>query len=87
MYGPRSTGVHISYDISDRSLFTAIKSTPGIGSIALQQHALTRFRETIAQNINYSVTIYVTLPSSSPLASSTTAPASSCRSTPGNWRV
>ena len=34
---------------------------PSIGSIALQRHALTRFRETIAQNINYSVTIYVTL--------------------------
>jgi putative ABC transport system permease protein len=43
------------------ALFTAIKSTPSIGSIALQRHALTRFRETIAQNINYSVTIYVAL--------------------------
>ena len=62
MYGPRLTGVHIAYDAQHQGeLFTAIKSTPGIGSIALQRHALTRFRETIAQNINYSVTIYVTL--------------------------
>jgi len=62
MYGPRLSGVHIAYDVERQDdLFKAIKSTPGIGSIALQRHALTRFRETIAQNINYSVTIYVTL--------------------------
>ena len=62
VYGARLTGVHISYDSRRQGdLFTAIKSTPGIGSIALQRHALVRFRETIAQNINYSVTIYVTL--------------------------
>ena len=62
MYGPRLTGVHIAYDSRlQAELFSAIKSTPGIGSIALQRHALTRFRETIAQNINYSVTIYVAL--------------------------
>ena len=62
MYGPRLTGVHIAYDMQKQDeLFTAIKSTPSVGSIALQRHALTRFRETIAQNINYSVTIYVTL--------------------------
>jgi putative ABC transport system permease protein len=62
MYGPRLTGVHIAYDAGRQGeLFRAIKATPGIGSIALQRHALARFRETIAQNINYSVTIYVTL--------------------------
>ena len=62
MYGARLTGIHIAYDAQYQGeLFSAIKSTPGIGSIALQRHALTRFRETIAQNINYSVTIYVTL--------------------------
>jgi putative ABC transport system permease protein len=62
MYGRRLTGVHIAYDDARRQeLFDAIKSTPGIGSIGLQRNALTRFRETIAQNINYSVTIYVTL--------------------------
>ena len=62
MFGAQLTGVHIAYDtLHERALFSAIKSTPGIGSIALQRHALARFRETIAQNINYSVTIYVTL--------------------------
>lgn len=60
--GPRVTGVHVAYDTSlQRDLFAAIKSNPGIGSIGLQRHALARFRETIAQNINYSVTIYVAL--------------------------
>ncbi|MFM9847966.1 MAG: ABC transporter permease [Hyphomicrobiaceae bacterium] len=62
MYDAQLTGVHISYDSLDETrLFSAIKSTPGIGSIALQPQALRRFRETIAQNINYSVTIYVAL--------------------------
>jgi putative ABC transport system permease protein len=62
LYGPRLTGIHIAYDrLRQGELYSAIKSTPGIGSIALQRQALNRFRETIAQNINYSVTIYVTL--------------------------
>lgn len=56
------SGVHIAYDQHEEArLFAAIKSTPGIGSIGLQPQALRRFRETIAQNINYSVTIYVAL--------------------------
>ena len=59
---PRATGVHIAFDtLRQNALFAAIKSTPAVGSIGLQRHALTRFRETIAQNINYMVTIYVTL--------------------------
>lgn len=62
MLGPRLSGVHIAYDESRQgALFAAIKSTPGIGSIGLQRNALMRFRETIAQNINYSVTVYVAL--------------------------
>lgn len=62
MYGPRLTGVHIAYDIGRQNdLFAAIKSTPTIGSIGLQRNALKRFRETLAQNITYSVTVYVTL--------------------------
>jgi putative ABC transport system permease protein len=62
MYGPRLTGAHIAYDTRQQAdLYAAIKSTPGIGSIALQRHALARFRETIAQNINYSVSVYVVL--------------------------
>jgi putative ABC transport system permease protein len=38
------------------------RSSPRRASVrSPSRHALTRFRETIAQNINYSVTIYVTL--------------------------
>lgn len=60
--GPRVTGVHISYDpLQEPALFAAIKSTPAIGSIALQQRAVSRFRETIEKNINYMVTVYVAL--------------------------
>ena len=39
----------------------ALKSTPAIAGIALQTVALTRFRETLAQNINYMVSVYTTL--------------------------
>jgi putative ABC transport system permease protein len=60
--GPRVTGVHIAYDAGAQSaLFTAIKATPAIGSIALQRHALVRFRATIEQNMTYMVTVYVAL--------------------------
>lgn len=62
MLDAQLTGVHIAYDRQEEAnLFAAIKATPGIGSIALQPQALRRFRDTIAQNINYSVTIYVAL--------------------------
>jgi putative ABC transport system permease protein len=62
MLDAQLTGVHIAYDRQEEAnLFAAIKATPGVGSIALQPQALRRFRETIAQNINYSVTIYVAL--------------------------
>ena len=60
--GPRVTGVHIAYDArSQLALFTAIKATPAIGSIGLQNKALTRFRATIEQNMNYMVSVYATL--------------------------
>lgn len=60
--GMRVGGLAIAYDTARESdLFEAIKSTPAIGSFALQPAALARFRETLAQNINYMVTVYVTL--------------------------
>lgn len=60
--GPRVDGVNISYDpAEERRLFTAIKATPAIASVGLQPVALARFRETLAQNINYMVVVYVTL--------------------------
>ncbi len=60
--GPRVSSVHISYDASRTDeLFAAIKRTPAIGAVGLQRHALKKFQETIAQNMNYMVTVYVTL--------------------------
>ena len=60
--GPRVSGLHIAYDkLRERELFAAIKATPAVGSFALQPVALARFRETLAQNINYMVTVYVLL--------------------------
>ena len=55
-------GAHIKFDkVKSAELFAALKRTPIVASVGLQQRALARFRETLAQNINYSVTIYVTL--------------------------
>jgi putative ABC transport system permease protein len=60
--GPRLTGVHIAYDMrAQEALFAAIKATPAVGSIALQRKALARFRATIEQNMNYMVSVYVSL--------------------------
>ena len=60
--GPRVSSVHFSFDTArSAALFGAIKRTPAVASIGLQQHALRKFRETIDQNIRYMVTVYVTL--------------------------
>ena len=56
------SGVHLAID--DRmkdELFTAVKGTPATNFIALQQVALQRFRETLAQNILIMVSVYVGL--------------------------
>jgi putative ABC transport system permease protein len=60
--GARVSGVRFSYDKARESdLFKAVKTTPAIAAIALNRISLVKFRETIAQNINYMVTIYTTL--------------------------
>jgi putative ABC transport system permease protein len=60
--GARITGVRFSYDKSrETELFKAVKTTPAISAIALNRVSLVKFRETIAQNINYMVTIYAML--------------------------
>lgn len=60
--GPRISGVHIAYDTREApGLFAAIKETPAVASLAMQDRALQKFRETLAQNIDYMVTVYVTL--------------------------
>ena len=56
------SGVHLAID--DRmkdELFTAVKGTSATNFIALQQVALQRFRETLAQNILIMVSVYVGL--------------------------
>ena len=60
--GTRVSGVRFSYDTArEAELFKAVKSTPAISAIALNRISLARFRDTLAQNINYMVTIYTTL--------------------------
>ncbi len=58
--GPRISGARIKLDTNQiNSLYSEIKQTPAIGSIALQGISRQRFRETIEQNISISMTIYV----------------------------
>lgn len=56
------TGVHLSYDANhEDDLFKAIKATPEISSIAMHRLSLSKFRETLAKNIDIMVSIYVGL--------------------------
>lgn len=60
--GHRISGVRIAVDQTRTDeLYQAVKETPGLASIALQDISRKRFRETIAQNINIMMTVYVTL--------------------------
>src|SRR6516165_2742456 len=60
--GHRVNGTYIRYDgAQSAALFQEIKRTPAVASLGLQRRALKRFRETIAQNINYMVFVYVSL--------------------------
>lgn len=60
--GPRNSGVHVVYDRAyETELFDAIKALPGAASIALRKFSLAKFRDTINQNINIMITVYVTL--------------------------
>lgn len=60
--GPQVTGLHIAYDEAlTQDLFRDIKGLPAVAAIALQRISLAKFRETIAQNIGISTTIYMVL--------------------------
>lgn len=62
MEGRRVSGVRILVDSGKlNELYARIKQVPAIASLALQTVSRDRFRETIRQNISYSITIYVTL--------------------------
>ncbi len=60
--GPQISGVYLRYDRAEEDrLFSAIKATPAIASIALHRFSLAKFRETLAKNIDMMVSIYVSL--------------------------
>ncbi len=60
--GPVVSGVHIAYDRDrEAALFREIKATPRIVSIEQQRRALSRFRATLAENIDMMTSIYISL--------------------------
>lgn len=60
--GPRVTGAWIDVDLLQLdALYTQIKATPQIGTLALQTLARDNFRDTMEQNINIMTTIYTTI--------------------------
>jgi putative ABC transport system permease protein len=60
--GPRASGAYILIDDAHLdSLYTAVKETPEISSIALQTVARQRFREIMQENLAIMLTVYVTL--------------------------
>jgi putative ABC transport system permease protein len=60
--GPRVSGARVSIDPSRLDdLYRAVKETPAVASIALQDASRQRFRETIAQNVTIMTTVYTVL--------------------------
>jgi len=60
--GPRISGVRVAIDSARLGdLYTAIKQTPVIASIALQGISRQRFRETIGENITIMTSVYTAL--------------------------
>ena len=60
--GPRVSGVRVTIDPARLGdLYSAIKQTPAIASIALQGISRQRFRETIGENITIMTSVYTVL--------------------------
>ena len=60
--GPRISGAYVSINQTHLiPLYDKIKSTPALGSIALQTQSRRKFRETIERNITISTTVYIVL--------------------------
>ncbi|WP_322419157.1 ABC transporter permease [Mesorhizobium huakuii] len=60
--GPRISGVRVAIDPARLGdLYTAVKQTPVIASIALQGISRQRFRETIGENITIMTSVYTAL--------------------------
>ncbi len=56
------SGVYLSLDMEAREdLFAVLKATPAASFISLQYAALQRFRETLAQNLTFMISIYAVL--------------------------
>lgn len=60
--GAEISGAHISFDANVRGkLFDELKKTPMTSFVALQQVSLQKFRETLAKNILFMISVYTTL--------------------------
>lgn len=60
--GPRISGAYVRYDEGRaREFFDAVKASPAIGALQLQDRALQKFRETMARNINVMMATYLGL--------------------------
>lgn len=60
--GSHISGVHLLYDTRrEDQLFRTLKATPTASYIMLQSASLQKFRETLAENLLFMVTVYVTL--------------------------
>ncbi len=60
--GPMISGVHLLYDTArSDALFRRLKSTPVASFISLQRVSLQKFRDTLAENIQVMITVYVSL--------------------------
>jgi putative ABC transport system permease protein len=56
------SGAHVAYDrLQGEALFEHLKSTPVANFIALQRVSMQKFRDTVATNILWMITVYVTL--------------------------
>jgi putative ABC transport system permease protein len=60
--GAMISGARIDLDpLAEAAFFDEVKATPQAGFLTMRDLSLTRFRETMAENINVMITVFVTL--------------------------
>jgi putative ABC transport system permease protein len=60
--GPRISGVHLAFDEAKLDeLYSAVKETPSVSSVALRTIAREKFESTMQENIAIMTTVYATL--------------------------